>query len=105
MYGTTLFLVRANGGAVDVVINNAGTTGTCGYDKWELEDMTSDEMMHVFKINTIGPLLVTQRLLKAGVLGTAGARNLDAAMNNGPAGGGTYMSRGISQGQAQGGGG
>ena len=72
MYGTTLFLVRANGGAVDVVINNAGTTGTCGYDKWELEDMTSDEMMHVFKINTIGPLLVTQRLLKAGVLGTAG---------------------------------
>ena len=26
LYGTTLFLVRANGGAVDVVINNAGTT-------------------------------------------------------------------------------
>ena len=45
--------VATNGGVVDVVINNAGTTGTDAYSKWELEDMTSDEMLHVFKINTV----------------------------------------------------
>jgi NAD(P)-dependent dehydrogenase (short-subunit alcohol dehydrogenase family) len=61
--------VARNGGVVDVVINNAGTTGTDGYTKWELEDMDAQEMMHVFKINTIGPLLVTQQLLKNGVIG------------------------------------
>ena len=44
--------VQAHGGSIDVVINNAGTTGTDGYSKWELEDMTADEMMHVYKINT-----------------------------------------------------
>ena len=52
-----------------MVINNAGTTGTDGYNKWELEDMDAEEMMHVFKINTVGPLLVTQQLLKNGLIG------------------------------------
>ena len=65
--------VASNGGGVDVVINNAGTTGTDGYNKWELEDMDAQEMMHVFKINTVGPLLVTQQLLKNGLVGD-GAR-------------------------------
>ena len=55
-----------------VVINNAGTTGTEGYDNWELEDITSEEMIYVFKINTVGPLLVVQQLLKNGIIGTGG---------------------------------
>ena len=53
-----------------VVINNAGTTGTDGYSNWELEDSTSEEMLYVFKINTVGPLLVVQQLLKNGIIGT-----------------------------------
>ena len=61
--------IASHGGVVDVVINNAGTTGTDGYNKWELEDMDAEEMMHVFKINTVGPLLVTQQLLKNGLIG------------------------------------
>ncbi|MDA9099196.1 SDR family oxidoreductase [bacterium] len=65
-------LVQGNGGSIDVVINNAGTTGTDGYSKWELEDMTSDEMIHVFKINTVGPMLVVQQLLKNKLIGVGG---------------------------------
>ena len=65
--------VQAHGGSIDVVINNAGTTGTDGYSKWELEDMTADEMMHVYKINTVGPLLVTQQLVKRGLIGDPGS--------------------------------
>ena len=61
--------VAGNDGVVDVVINNAGTTGTNGYDAWELEDITAEEMIHVFKINTVGPLLVVQKLLKNGLIG------------------------------------
>ena len=62
--------VKAHGGSISVVINNAGTTGTDGYSKWELQDMTADEMMHVYRINTIGPMLVTQQLVKRGLLGS-----------------------------------
>ena len=62
----------ASGGAVDVVINNAGTTGTDAYSKWELEDMDAEEMLHVFRINTVGPLLVVQQLLKRKLMGTQG---------------------------------
>ena len=53
-----------------VVINNAGTTGTDGYSKWERQDMTAEEMMHVYRINTIGPMLVTQQLVKRGLVGS-----------------------------------
>ena len=63
--------VKAHGGSISVVINNAGTTGTDGYSKWELEDMTADEMMHVYRINTIGPMLVTQQLVKRGLVGSS----------------------------------
>lgn len=66
--------VALNDGVVDVVINNAGTTGTNGYSAWELENVTAEEMLHVFRINTVGPLLVVQQLLKHGLIGgTAGA--------------------------------
>jgi NAD(P)-dependent dehydrogenase (short-subunit alcohol dehydrogenase family) len=74
--------VARNGGVVDVVINNAGTTGTDGYTKWELEDMDAQEMMHVFKINTIGPLLVTQQLLKNGIIGDAKKQANGALIGN-----------------------
>ena len=62
--------VKAHGGSISVVINNAGTTGTDGYSKWELQDMTADEMMHVFRVNTVGPMLVTQQLVKRGLVGS-----------------------------------
>ena len=74
--------VQAHGGSIDVVINNAGTTGTDGYSKWELEDMTADEMMHVYKINTIGPLLVTQQLVKRGLIGDPGSLNPVSLVGN-----------------------
>jgi len=63
--------VKAHGGSISVVINNAGTTGTDGYSKWELQDMTADEMMHVYRINTVGPMLVTQQLVKRGLVGSS----------------------------------
>jgi NAD(P)-dependent dehydrogenase (short-subunit alcohol dehydrogenase family) len=63
--------VKAHGGSISVVINNAGTTGTDGYSKWELQDMTAEEMMHVYRINTIGPMLVTQQLVKRGLVGSS----------------------------------
>ena len=62
--------VKAHGGSISVVINNAGTTGTDGYSKWELQDMTADEMMHVYRVNTVGPMLVTQQLVKRGLVGS-----------------------------------
>ena len=33
--------------------------------------MTADEMMHVYRINTIGPMLVTQQLVKRGLVGSS----------------------------------
>ena len=62
--------VKAHGGSISVVINNAGTTGTDGYSKWELQDMTAEEMMHVYRVNTVGPMLVTQQLVKRGLVGS-----------------------------------
>ena len=62
--------VKAHDGSISVVINNAGTTGTDGYSKWELQDMTADEMMHVYRVNTVGPMLVTQQLVKRGLVGS-----------------------------------
>lgn len=74
----TLDAVVTNGGNIDVVINNAGTTGTDGYSKWDLQDTDAEGMMHVFKINTVGPLLVVQQLLKNNLIGVAGADATDA---------------------------
>jgi len=52
---------------VDLLINNAGILVLTG-----LRDVTAEEMMRLFKINTIGPLLVTQQLFKQGLLGQPG---------------------------------
>lgn len=49
---------------IDLVINNAGVlTGT------PFEQITAQEMMDLFTVNTIGPLLVSQQLYNRGLLG------------------------------------
>jgi NAD(P)-dependent dehydrogenase (short-subunit alcohol dehydrogenase family) len=57
---------------LDVVVNNAGVVGSNGYDNWDLETTTQEEMLYVFKVNTCGPVLVVKALLKEGLIG-AGA--------------------------------
>jgi len=54
---------------LDVVVNNAGVVGTDGYTKWDLDDMTQEEMLYVFKVNTVGPVLVVKYLVREGLLG------------------------------------
>ena len=85
-YGTANYICVALGGGVDVVINNAGTTGTDGFNKWDLESVTADEMLHVFKINTVGPMVVTQQLLKHGLMG--GGPLIGGGATGGAVGGG-----------------
>ena len=54
---------------LDVVINNAGIIGTePGYKKWTWDLVDQNEMMEVFKVNSVGPLLVSQQLLKHKIL-------------------------------------
>lgn len=54
---------------LDVVINNAGIIGTePGYKKWTWDLVDQSEMMEVFKVNSVGPLLVSQQLLKHKIL-------------------------------------
>ena len=60
--------VRARRERVDVVINNAGVIGSNGY-AWDLESTTMEEMVHVFKVNTCGPLLVVKALVREGLIG------------------------------------
>jgi NAD(P)-dependent dehydrogenase (short-subunit alcohol dehydrogenase family) len=54
---------------VDVLINNAGIIGTePGYKKWTWDLVDQNEMMEVFRVNSVGPLIVSQQLLKHNVL-------------------------------------
>ena len=54
---------------LDVVINNAGIIGNePGYKKWTWDLVDQNEMMEVFKVNSVGPLLVSQQLLKHKIL-------------------------------------
>ncbi|KAK3284303.1 hypothetical protein CYMTET_8040 [Cymbomonas tetramitiformis] len=57
---------------VDVCINNAGTTGLDGYNRWTLESVSAEDLLHTFKINTVGPTLVVQQLLQQGLIGRNG---------------------------------
>lgn len=50
---------------VDLVINNAGIYG----ERVTFDDVDAEVMMEVYKVNTIGPLLVSQQLRKQGLLG------------------------------------
>lgn len=52
---------------VDLLINNAGILEPTG-----LLNVTAEEMMRLFRVNTIGPLIVTQQLLTQGLLGQPG---------------------------------
>jgi NAD(P)-dependent dehydrogenase (short-subunit alcohol dehydrogenase family) len=51
---------------VDVLINNAGIAV-----RTSLDDVNAEAMLSTFSINTIGPLLVTQQVLKSGKIGGA----------------------------------
>lgn len=50
---------------VDLLINNAGIYGP----KVPLDDTTATDMMNVFAVNAVGPLMVVQQLRKQGVIG------------------------------------
>lgn len=50
---------------VDMLINNAGIYGP----KVPLDDITATDMMNVFAVNAVGPLMVVQQLRKQGVMG------------------------------------
>lgn len=50
---------------VDVIINNAGIYG----DRVNLDTVTADGMVDVYKTNAIGPLLIVQQLRKNNLLG------------------------------------
>lgn len=49
---------QLKGEAIDLVINNAGMSGTT-----TLSDVTKEELMNMFEVNAVGPFLVTQALL------------------------------------------
>jgi NAD(P)-dependent dehydrogenase (short-subunit alcohol dehydrogenase family) len=54
---------------VDYVINNAGVYGPKAL---EVDTVTAEDMIETYKVNTIGPLLVVQQLLKQGLIGPPG---------------------------------
>lgn len=57
---------------VDVLINNAGVYGR----RATLPEFTADDLTSVFTTNTVGPFLVVQQLLAAGLLGLPGGPSL-----------------------------
>ena len=50
---------RLKGIPIDVIINNAGILG----DTLSLDKLTKKELLHVFSVNAVGPLLVSRALL------------------------------------------
>jgi len=52
---------------VDVVINNAGILIYS-----DLDSVTAEDMMKCFEVNTVGPLLVAQALVRHGLIGSCG---------------------------------
>jgi NAD(P)-dependent dehydrogenase (short-subunit alcohol dehydrogenase family) len=65
--------------SVDVLINNAGVIVRDGFD-----DITAEEMVYCFQTNTVGPLLVTQHVFKAGLLrkGSSMVANITSKMGS-----------------------
>uniref|UniRef100_A0A383VPJ6 Short-chain dehydrogenase/reductase SDR n=1 Tax=Tetradesmus obliquus TaxID=3088 RepID=A0A383VPJ6_TETOB len=63
---------------VDVLINNAGVYGS----KVDLKTVTEQDMIACFKVNTIGPLVVVQQLLAAGLIGGFGGKTLIANVSS-----------------------
>lgn len=52
---------------IDLLINNAGIL-----EASDLMEVTAEEMVEAFRVNAVGPLLVTQQLIKHGLLGKPG---------------------------------
>lgn len=50
-----------NGGALDVLINNAGMNPPGGIQR--IDTITSDVMLNTFHVNTVGPLMLVQQFL------------------------------------------
>lgn len=50
-------------------------TGVYGA-KQDIRKITADEMLAVYTVNTVGPLLVVQQLLEAGLIGGLGGKTL-----------------------------
>jgi hypothetical protein len=46
--------------------------------KQDIRKITADEMLAVYTVNTVGPLLVVQQLLEAGLIGGLGGKTLVA---------------------------
>jgi hypothetical protein len=44
--------------------------------KQDIRKITADEMLAVYTVNTVGPLLVVQQLLEAGLIGGLGGKTL-----------------------------
>ena len=50
-------------GCVQYLINNAGVA------KWaDLGSLQEEDMLHLFRTNTLGPLMITQEVLREGLL-------------------------------------
>lgn len=52
-------------GHVDLLVNNAGVYGR----RVDLDTVNTEDMLHTFVTNTVGPLLVVQQLRKQGLIG------------------------------------
>lgn len=52
-----------------VVINNAGVYGR----RIDYATVTADDMLFTYRVNTIGPLLIVQQLLKNKLIGKPGS--------------------------------
>lgn len=60
--------IKHNVKHIDLLINNAGIL-----EASSLGSIDTDEMVRLFRTNTVGPLLVTQQLRKQGLLGKPGS--------------------------------
>ena len=57
--------------------------------------MDQEEMMHVFRINTVGPLLVVQQLLKRKLIGAPAALSSATSREQGRIGGRQRLGEGL----------
>lgn len=63
---------------MQLLVNNAGVV-----DGWkDLDEVTEADMLQCFKVNALGPLLVTQQLHRRGLLGGRGGTSVVANMTS-----------------------
>lgn len=56
-------------------------TGVYG-PKRDISTVTAEDMLSVYSVNCVGPLLVVQQLLKAGLIGKMGGKTLVANVSS-----------------------